>query len=71
MPANARRLHLAAALALSGDIEQAQVIAQEVRQQAPFMTAGWFRERELSGHSTYQEQRRGFYRGLSLAGVPD
>ena len=71
LPANARRLHLAAALALSGDIEQAQVIAQEVRQQSPFVTAGWFRERELSGHSTYQEQRRGFYRGLSLAGVPD
>ncbi|MFT8243130.1 winged helix-turn-helix domain-containing protein [Roseomonas sp. BN140053] len=71
MPAAELRMHLAAALALNGEVDEARNLAAEVLETAPRLSASWFRARPLSDHPAYLAQREAFFRGLTLAGVPD
>jgi hypothetical protein len=66
-----RQLHLAAALASAGRVEEARGVAADVLARSPQLTAGALRARAASDNPRYLEQREALFRGLALAGVPD
>jgi DNA-binding winged helix-turn-helix (wHTH) protein/tetratricopeptide (TPR) repeat protein len=67
-----RLLHLAAALALAGQLEEAQAVALEVRRRLPDVTLAGLRARPASDDPAYLRQREAtLLRGLALAGVPE
>lgn len=67
-----RALELAAALALNGQVDDARLVAGEVRRRWPEASVRWFRLRARhSWNATYLAQRERIYQGLALAGLPD
>jgi predicted Zn-dependent protease len=68
LPFAERQLHLAAALALSGDVAAAQLLVAEVTRRHPEIDEAWLRARALSQRSAYLEQREALFQGLTLAG---
>ena len=71
IPADARRLYVAAALALGGEVEEARRVAAAERTSTPTYTQGWFRAHPLSDDPHYLAQAEVLFRGLALAGVPE
>ena len=70
-PHDVRRLHLAAALALAGRVEDARAVAADVRLREPELGIAYVRARAESDHPAYLAGREALYRGLALAGVPE
>ena len=68
---NVRRLTLAAALALAGQVEDAQQITRAVLADAPAWRIGAFRKGGLSRAPAYLARRDPLLRGLALAGLPE
>lgn len=70
-PHDVRRLHLAAALALGGRVEDARAVAADVLGREPELGIAYMRARAESDNPVYLAQREALYRGLALAGVPE
>lgn len=68
LPFGERQLHLAAALALSGDVATARLLVAEVARRQPEIDETWLRRRALSQRPAYLEQREALFRGLAMAG---
>jgi DNA-binding winged helix-turn-helix (wHTH) protein/Flp pilus assembly protein TadD len=65
-----RTLHLAAALALSGQVEQARVALGVAAAEGAVALRG-MRTTPLSDHPAYLAQREALFRGLAMAGLAD
>lgn len=64
-------LHLAAALALSGDLENARATLQNAQVRWPAASIAALRQQALSNDPAYLAQREALFRGLRLAGAED
>jgi DNA-binding winged helix-turn-helix (wHTH) protein/Tfp pilus assembly protein PilF len=71
LPADIRRLYLAAALAMQGETEQARQLVKDVLARQPDLSASRLRQRELSDDPAYLSRQANLYHGLRIAGLPE